>query len=179
MFSPDKSVLIVVDVQGKLATLMHEKEDLFSNIKGLIQAAHLLAIPVLMTEQVPEKIGSTIEEIRSLVSPDKIFSKETFSCYGEKDFVTTLRGLYRKQIIVCGIETHVCIYQTVFDLIQNSFKVQLVVDAISSRDKLHKDVALQRMEKLGADLTTTEMLLTELIRTSAHPKFKEILHFIR
>ena len=179
MFSINNSVLLVIDVQGKLAHLMHDKDRLFKNIQGLIKAAHHLDIPVLCTEQVPHKIGPTISEIASQLKNEKFIVKISFSCCGEKQFVQQLKALKRKQIVICGIETHVCVYQTVADLVDMKYEIQVVADAVSSRTSENKELALTRIQSIGATLTSTEMIITELLKTSQHPKFKEILGLIR
>ncbi len=179
MFSPEQSVLVVIDVQGKLAHLTYDKDKLFSNIQALIKVAKYLKIPILLTEQMPEKIGATVTEVASLLKNVKPIKKTSFSCCGQGEFITALRQEKRKEIIVCGIETHVCVYQTVFDLREQQYDVQVVVDAVSSRTAENKQIALDRMKTLGADLTCTEMLATELLRTAKHEKFKEILSLIK
>lgn len=178
-FSLDQSVLVVIDVQGRLAYLMHEKEVLFKHIQALIQAADHLKIPVIFTEQVPQKIGFTIPEIAGYFKNRKPILKETFSCFGSKEFQKKLSTLQCKRIILCGIETHVCLYQTAVDLREAKYEVQVVADAVSSRTKENKDAALHRMEDFGVTLTSTEMLACELLKTSAHPRFKEVLKLIR
>ena len=179
MFSIKKTLLLVVDVQGKLAYLMHDKDKLFKNIQGLIQAARILEIPVIYTEQVPEKIGKTIPEIAQFLPNQNPVEKASFSCWAEEALQRKIRSFMKKEIIVCGIETHVCVYQTVSDLIDQSYKVQVVADAVSSRTEENRNYALDRMKSIGGGLTSTEMIITELIKTSQHPKFKEILNLIR
>ena len=179
MFVPGKSVLLVIDVQGKLAYLMHEKENLFKHIQGLIKMAGYLKIPILVTEQVPEKIGPTIPEVTQLLPRFQPIKKVAFSCCLENTFLAKLKLLQRKQIIVCGIEAHVCVVQTVFDLVKKKYAVQVVADAVSSRHLKNKTIALDRIQSMGAEVTTTEMIATELLRTSTHPQFKEILNLIR
>lgn len=179
MFTIDKSVLVVIDIQGKLAQLAHDKERTYKHVQALIKAAQALDIPILWTEQVPEKIGPTIDEVASLLHYLKPIRKLTFSCYLEKAFVDTLKKIGRKQVIICGIETHVCVYQTVADLVAQKYEVQVVVDAVSSRAKENKDWALERIRSTGATLTATEMIICELLRTSEHPRFKEVLSLIK
>lgn len=178
-FTPNQSVLVVIDVQGRLAYLMHDKEVLFKHIQALIQAADHLGIPVLFTEQVPQKIGFTVPEVADYFKGRKPILKETFSCFGSTEFQKKLSALKRKQIILCGIETHVCLYQTAVDLKEAKYEVQVVADAVSSRAKENKDAALRLMEHFGVTLTATEMLACELLKTSVHPKFREVLKLIR
>lgn len=179
MFSVEQSVLLVIDVQGKLAHLMHQKEDLFRNIGRMIQAAQILEIPMVVTEQAPDKIGTTIPEIAVLLKNHQVIAKGSFSCYGQPDFLKKLKQLNRRQVIVSGIETHVCVYQTVCDLLDQGMEVQVVADAVSSRTKGNKTVALQRLRSLGAGVTTTEMILCELLKTCEHPGFRDVMGLIK
>lgn len=179
MFTPDKSFLTVIDVQGKLAHSVFEKSIVFKHIQALIKLANALSVPILLTEQAPEKIGVTIHEILDALPGIKPIVKQSFSCCFEEDYPQTIKSLKRKQAIICGIETHVCVFQTVSDLLKMKYEVQVVVDAVSSRSEFNKMVALNRMEQEGAVLTSVEMLATELLRTSAHKKFKEVLQLIR
>lgn len=179
MFSPDKSILLVIDVQGNLAENMAGKDSLFKHIQALIKLARILQIPILYTEQVPEKIGKTVPAISNELSGITPYIKSAFSCCQEEDFMKAVKALFRKEIIVCGIETHVCVVQTVFDLLKFSYKVQVVADAVSARKETDNILALKRIESMGATVTSTEMLATELLRTSAHEKFKDVLQLIK
>ncbi len=179
MFTPEKSILLVIDIQGKLAYAMHDKNHLLKHTQALIKMAHFLGIPIVYTEQVPDKIGKTVPEIANELSGLKPFIKKTFSCCQEESFAKALKAFFRKEIIVCGIEAHVCVFQTVYDLLKMSFKVQVVADAVSSRSEFNKMIALNRMEQEGAVLTSVEMLATELLRTSEHKNFKEVLQLIK
>ena len=179
MFLPSKSLLLIIDVQGNLAYRMHEKENLFKHLQALIQAAQILDIPIILTEQVPEKIGATVPEIRQHLKNISAIKKTSFSCWLSKDFKKQLKSFRRRQIIVAGIETHVCVYQTVHDLLKAKYDIQVVADAVSSRTFENKLLALNRIKFLGADLTSTEMMICELLRTSAHPKFKDVLKLMK
>lgn len=179
MFSPEKSVLVVIDVQEKLTPLMQEKDALLKNIQILIQAAQGLDIPILWSEHVPEKIGATVESIQRLMPAQKPIVKKSFGCCGEKNFTKTLASFFRKQIIVTGVETHVCVYQTVAQLLDSSYKVQVVADAVSSRAASNKDIGLKKMQSLGAVITSTEMVLFELLKTAEHSQFRNILDLVR
>ncbi len=179
MFTTDRSVLLVIDVQGKLAQLMYERDRVVRNIQAMIKAAQILDIPILWTEQVPEKIGPTIDEIASLLHYLKPIRKKIFSCYLEKAFADAFKKINRRQVIICGIETHVCVYQTVADLAGHKFDVQVVADAVSSRTKENRELGLAHIRGIGAALTCTEMIICELLRTSEHPKFKDVLSLIK
>ncbi len=179
MFTPDKSVLLIIDVQGQLARLMHDKENLFKNLQALIQAAQILEIPIIVTEQAPEKIGATVPEINQCLQGISPIEKASFSCCLSNNFKKQLKSFHRRQIIVAGIETHVCVYQTVHDLLKQKYDIQVVANAVSSRTLENKTLALERIKFLGATLTSTEMMICELLRTSVHPKFKDVLKLIK
>jgi nicotinamidase-related amidase len=177
-FNTDNAALLVIDVQGKLAQRMFEKDILLKNCSSLIKAAHILTLPILLTEQAPHKIGATIEEIASLLRTKPI-EKMAFSCALEPVFMKTLRQTQRQELIVCGIEAHVCVYQSVCDLIEQQFDVQVVADAVSSRHENDRRLALSRMREAGASLTSTEMIITELLGGALHPRFKDVMALIK
>ena len=179
MFTVDHVTLLIIDVQGKLANLVYEKNKIHKNIVSLIEAAKILTLPIIFTEQAPEKIGKTIPEIAKHLKDFPLVVKKSFSCCGSMEFLQKLNSLNRQQIIVGGIETHVCVYQTVMDLLDRRFKVQVVANAVSSRQKEDKDIALERMKIAGALLTSTEMIICELLRTSEHKNFREIIKLIK
>ena len=179
MLKSENALLLIVDVQGKLAGLMHECELLFANIQKMIRSAQILDIPIIYTEQAPDKIGQTIQEITWLLPNIKPIAKNSFSCCGCQEFMTALKGSGRKQVIVTGMEAHVCLYQTARDLIKLDYEVHMVADAISARSAASKHMALERNKSEGAVITTFEMALCELMVTADHPKFREILGFMK
>jgi nicotinamidase-related amidase len=158
---------------------MHDQEKLFLHVQGLIRACRILAVPVIVTEQAPDKIGATVPEIAQHLGGVKPIPKKSFSCFLCEPFAAELKSYKRKQVIVCGIESHVCVYQTTADLLDNGYSVSVAADAVSSRTAENRAFGLQRMAALGAVITCTEMILMELLRTSAHPKFKDILSLIK
>ena len=171
--------LIVVDVQGKLAQLMTDREALFKNIQILIQAAKILEIPILWCQQVPEALGPTAPEIAGLLTGIEPIDKASFSCCGQAQFNTALDSLSRGQILLCGIETHVCIYQTAADLLGRGLEVTVVADAVSSRTERNRQIALTRLAAEGAHISSTEMALFELLRTAKHPQFRQIARLVK
>ena len=179
MFSTKNSLLLIIDIQEKLTPLIHENNRLIDHVQRLIKASQLLDIPVIVTEQVPQKIGHTIVEISKLSPQSVAIEKQSFSCFGETRFRSALAASKRRQIIVCGIETHVCVYQTVADLIQNKYQVQVVADAVSARHELDHTIALKRIEQAGAMLATAEMIICELTQSATHEKFREIIQLIK
>ena len=179
MPSIKQSTLVVVDVQGKLAQLMHEKEDLFKNIGILIKASKLLEIPIIWCQQVPEALGETAREIKELLDGLEPVNKASFSCCGSEQFAKKLSRTGRNSVILCGIETHVCIYQTAVDLKNKEFDVTVIADGVSSRTAENKQIAIEKLRQNGIDIASTEMVLFELLKTAEHPKFREIAGLIR
>jgi len=174
-----KSSLVVVDVQGKLAQLMHGSQSLFKNIQILIKAAKILNIPILWCQQAPQFLGETVPEIAELLADNEPINKVSFSCCGDEQFNSKLKNLNRQQVLICGIEAHVCIYQTAVDLLKTGKDVSVIADAVSSRTLENKRIALERIKSEGANISSVEMALFELLRTAEHPKFKEVAKLIK
>ncbi|MFC1478975.1 hydrolase [Planctomycetota bacterium] len=179
MLKPESTVLIIVDVQGKLAQLMHEKESLFENVQKIIKGVQVLEIPILWAEQNPKGLGPTIPEVADLLTDIESISKVEFSCCRNTDFMQALKEAGRNQVLIAGIETHVCIYQTVMDLISSKYEVEVVADAVSSRTLENKELALQKMRGRGVGLTCVEMALFELLGSAQGDTFKQILNIVK
>jgi len=178
MLKKENSVLLFIDVQGRLSERVEGPAALFKNLRRLLEGMKALEVPVLVTEQIPEKLGTTREEFMPFI-PTPPIAKTAFSCCGEPEFVSALEALNRRQVILCGIETHVCVYQTALELLAAGYEVQVVSDAVSSRDPANKELALRRMETEGVKLTGTEMILFELLGDAKDPEFKPILQIIK
>ena len=179
MLERDKTALIVVDVQGKLADLMSEREALFANVERLIGGARAMGLPIVVTEQNPEKLGATRPEIAACLGDYEPITKMTFSCCGEPAFPAAVKGLGKPKLLVAGIETHVCVYQTVRDLLLAGYEVHVAADAVSSRAAANRQIALDRMRSEGAVLTSTEMALMELLQVAGTEEFRQVLKLIR
>jgi nicotinamidase-related amidase len=180
MLNLNESVLVVVDVQTRLAHIMHDHERLYHTIERIIKVSQILEVPILWTEQAPDKIGPTIPSIQQLLSVSiRPIAKRSFSAWQCEEFVTQLQRLNRRQIILVGIETHVCIYQTASDLKQHGFDVFVAADAVSSRSSLNSDMTLRRMRHEDITVTIAESVICELIKTADHPKFKDVMTYIK
>jgi nicotinamidase-related amidase len=179
MLARENSVLVVIDIQGKLAQSMDNKQELFENAQKIIRGIQALEVPLVVTEQIPEKLGSTIPEIAQYLTGIKTINKESFSCWKNQSFMKELMTLNRRQILLIGIETHVCVYQTAMDLVTVGYEVQVVADAVSSRTPLNKIIGIQKMREGGAGITTTEIVLFELLKTAADPKAREIFQIVK
>jgi len=172
-------VVVVVDVQGRLAELMQGREELFEEVRRLAAGARCLGLPLLVTEQNPAKLGATRTELADAVAGAPVFAKMTFSCAGEPAFMAALAASGRGQVLLCGIEAHVCMWQTAAELLALGYQVYVAADAVSSRTVLNRELGLARMRDAGAVLVSTEMALMELMRTAEHPRFREVLKLIR
>jgi nicotinamidase-related amidase len=179
MLDIENCCLVVVDVQGKLARLMYDKESLFKNIRILISAAEILNIPILWCQQCPDALGQTVDEIAQLMRDNEPVDKSAFSCAGSEQFNTKLNQSNRQQVLLSGIEAHVCIYQTAVDLRRKGYDVGVVADAVSSRTLENKQIAINRMAAEGINISSTEMALFELLRNAEHAKFKQIAKLIK
>lgn len=179
MLNRSDVVLIVVDIQEKLLRVMEDKEALIDNNIKLIKGFQTMGLPLLVTEQIPEKIGPTFSVLAEEIIGFAPIVKESFSCWGEMSFCNRLASQSKKHIILTGIECHVCVYQTALDLIDNGYEVHIVGDAISSRAQANRQIGLDAMKKAGAWLTSTEMVLFELLRSAAHPRAREIFKIVK
>ena len=179
MLDSKKCCLVIVDVQGKLAELMDNKKAVFANIEILIRTAKALEFGIIWCQQHPRALGPTIPQIAELLTDNQPIDKFSFSCCGHDGFNDKLKELRPKQAILCGIEAHVCIYQTAADLLDKDYEVHVIADAVSSRTPANKEIALRRMEADGALISSTEMAMFELLRTAKHEKFKELVKLIK
>ena len=179
MFTAEDTTLVIIDIQEKLFRVIHEKENLSANTVKLVKGIKSLDIPVILTEQNPAGLGLTLPEISSLLPNVDPIVKFDFSCCKENAFLRKLEELKRNQILLCGIETHICVYQTAIDLADMGYEVQVTADCVSSRTTANRDTALIRMELEGIMPTSTEMILFELLGTAKHDKFKEISALVK
>ncbi|MGP8307664.1 isochorismatase family protein [Vibrio sp. YIC-376] len=180
MLSKANTGLIVVDVQGKLATLMHESDTLIDNITKLVKGAKALNLPVLWLEQNPERLGSTSDPIRQALEKDTLpITKYTFDGCKEERFKLAVENAKVDTWLVCGIETHICVYQTALSLRQLEYRVELVTDCVSSRTAANKALALAKLTANGVLLTGLEMCLYEMVEDCRAPEFKDILALIK
>jgi nicotinamidase-related amidase len=179
MLTTENTVLVLVDVQGKLAQAMDGKEALFQNLRKLVQGVQVLGLPIVWLEQNPAGLGPTIPELAELLQAQKPIGKFSFSCCGDETFMAALVATGRRQVLLAGIEAHVCIYQTAADLLKLGYEVEVVADGVSSRTAANRELALQKMQQLGARLTSVEMALFELLGKAGGPAFKAMLQIVR
>jgi nicotinamidase-related amidase len=179
MLTAERTVLVVIDFQGNLAQAMADRDALFENARKMIQGIQVFDIPLIVTEQIPAKLGPTIPEISNLLQGVTPIAKESFSCCQNDVFMQALKKTGREQILLTGIETHICVYQTALDLISAGYPVCVVSDAVSSRTAGNREIGLQLIRDAGGTITSTESVLFELLQTAAHEKFKDIFRIVK
>ncbi len=172
-------MLLVIDIQGKLAEIVHKSKYLIQNAAAMINGARLFDIPIIWTEQTPDKIGATIPELNQILEIQEPIIKKTFSCCGDPGFIDALKATGKKQVMVTGIETHVCVYQTVMDLLDMGYEVEVIADAVSSRFKHNKQIGLDKMMAAGAGISSVEMALFELQVAVDNDRFKQLIKLIK
>jgi nicotinamidase-related amidase len=179
LLSIEDTVLMVIDMQGNLYESMQDKQFLQENVRKLIRGMQVFGIPVIVTEQIPEKLGPTIEPVAELIPEVRRIPKSDFSSCGDGKIMKALKAVERRQVLLSGIEAHVCVYQTAIDLLGFGYDVYLVADAVSSRTVLNREIGIEKMRDGGAHLTSTEMVLFELVRTAEDPRFREIFKIVK
>ena len=176
---PSETLLFVIDVQEKIFSTMFEQKVTKEKICSIIDGAITLGVPIIYTEQYPAGLGATIKDVNIRMKREKRFEKTTFSCLGDNKITLELKRQKRQQILVCGIETHVCVYQTVQDIMSENYQAHVITDAVVSRHKTDHDLGLAKMKNLGAELTSLETALFELVADSQNRHFKAISKIIK
>jgi nicotinamidase-related amidase len=170
---------LVIDMQEKLFPVMTGKEELLANCLKLIKGLQILGIPLVVTQQYSKGLGETIPEISSEINNFCFIEKRDFSCCGESSFMNQLRELDAKNILICGIESHVCVLQTAVDLKESGYNPVIVMDAVSSRRTENLELAKERFRHEGIMMTSVESVLFELTHSSAAPEFKAISNLVK
>jgi nicotinamidase-related amidase len=179
MLKKEQVGLLVIDIQGTLANIVHESELLLTNTVKLIKGAQALDLPIVCLEQNPDKLGCTTPVVFDALAGNKAISKYTFDGCSNPTLIQALEQSGASQWLVCGIEAHICVYQTTLSLLRLGYEVELVCDCVSSRTAFNKEIAISKLVKNGAQLTTVEMCLYELLGTCQAPEFKDILGLIK
>jgi nicotinamidase-related amidase len=174
----ESTVLLVVDIQEAFKKAIPDFDIMEKNAACLVKGFTILSIPVLVSEQYPRGLGSTVEPVKNSCQPWDPVEKTAFSCSLVPEFIERLETLGPKSVVVCGIESHVCVNQTVHGLLHKGYTVHVATDAIASREVINHEIALRKMEKSGALLTTVEMCLFELMKDARVKEFKEIQQLI-
>ena len=170
--------LVVIDVQERLFTHVADGESVLKQILKLVRFSKLIGIPIVLTEQYPKGLGPTLKVVKEEVAGDAIV-KTTFNCFGSEEFVKRLEEIGAKTLILSGIETHICVAQTALDAIDRGYRVCVISDATSSRSLKDKEVGIERMRSEGITISSTEMLIYELLKDSSTDEFKQALRLIK
>lgn len=173
------TLLVIVDIQEKLVRAMHAREDLLARAQQLVQGARALQVPILCTEQNPKGLGVTVPEIAAHMPAVQPISKFSFGCCASAEFLRALQESGRRNVLLAGIETHVCVYQTALELLERGCRVEVVADACSSRTPANKQIGLDKMRAAGAAITSVETALFELLKIAEGPLFKELLKIVK
>jgi nicotinamidase-related amidase len=173
--------LLVVDIQERLLPPIFQKEQLLKNSQLLIRAASVLKIPSLVTTQYAKGLGSTVPEIASLLSEVEPIDKHMFSCFGSDAFCSMLKRLpgNRTTVLLCGMESHICVMQTALGALREGYMVHVASDAVSSRTEWNWKVGLDRMAGAGAIISSTETMIYELMKSSGSQAFKKLLPYLK
>lgn len=174
----EDTTIMIIDIQERLVPVMKYKDEVVNNTKILIQASKEMGIPIIYTEQYPKGLGHTIEELAELIENGKRFEKTSFSAFNEEVKVS-LDRLGKKKVIVVGMETHVCVYQTVRDLLYNGYEVFVVSDGVASRTKNNYLNGLELMKNMGAVIINTESIVFDLLKEAGTPEFKIMSKLIK
>jgi len=176
LLKTEESLLVIIDIQERLLPVMAEKEDILANAVKLAKFSAIVDLPVLVTEQ--QKLGPTVGEIADALNDPAKVSKISFDCFGEEDFVRVLEDRKVKNLILCGIEAHICVAQTALSALRG-YNVHVVADAAGSRNPRNRDLAFDRLGRAGAVLTTTEMVIYELLGKAGTDEFKAALKLVK
>ncbi|HKT86917.1 MAG TPA: hydrolase [Candidatus Sulfotelmatobacter sp.] len=178
---PEQCTLIVIDIQEKLLPPIFQKDLLVRNAQLLIRAAGILKIPAMVSTQYAKGLGQTVPEIASLLSGTESVDKTLFSCFGSDAFCAALKRLpgQRTTLLLCGMESHICVAQTALAALREGYLVHVASDAVSSRTEWNWKIGLERMRSAGAIISSTEMMIYEMMRASSSAAFKELLPFLK
>jgi nicotinamidase-related amidase len=175
----EKTGLLVIDLQPPLLEKMWNKQELTANVRRLAEGVRILGLPILLTEQYPQKLGPTAPCIAEVLAETTAFAKLAFSCCRERPIMEALRAQGKSAWLVCGIEAHVCVSQTALDLLSQDYKVQVVADAVGSRTQANWQTGLDRLRQAGAVITSTEMALFELLERAGTDEFRAVQRLVK
>jgi nicotinamidase-related amidase len=178
---PEKCALIVVDIQEKLLPPIHEKERLVKNAQLLLRMAQVLKLPVLATTQYAKGLGQTVPQIAELLPKVDVIDKVEFGCFANSGFCNALNGLPGKRdtVLLCGMETHICVMQTALGALNQGYAVHVAADAVGSRTAMNWEIGLDRIRTAGAIVSSTETMIYELLGGSGGDAFKQMLPYLK
>jgi len=179
-FQTEESLLLIIDVQERLWPFISNADQVRDRCRVMMKGATALQVPILVSEQYPKGLGPTlpaIEECRPAAAP--VFEKTAFGCLGDEPLASYLENNGRRQLVVCGIETHVCVMQTVLEAVASGYRCALVADAVGSRDEQNRQLAMDRMRQAGVSIVSSEVILFEWMKTARHRAFKTISALVK
>ncbi len=179
MINIEDTLFVIIDVQDRLVTMLNKQEPIKKATSILVSSANIMNIPIVLTEQYPQGLGKTILDVISQVDETSIIEKTSFSAMQTPEFAEKLKSYGKKNIVIGGIETHICVYQTVIDLIKEGFNVVVAKDACASRSSDCFKTGIQLMKDAGATISNVEVVLFELLKTSKNPNFKPVQALIK
>jgi nicotinamidase-related amidase len=179
MLQPDRTLLVVVDLQEKLLPAIPARERIVGHSRLLLRLAREVKVPVLLTTQYSKGLGVIVPEIRAEAPAAQAFDKTSFGCFGDEAISAAIEASDRDQLLVCGIETHICVTQTVLGAFEKGYEVHVCSDAVGARTEENHHVGLGRMERSGAVLSSAEMAVYELLGRSDSPAFKQMLPLLK
>lgn len=174
LLTADQSLLLLIDLQKKLAPAIHNNAEVEQHCRWLVEVARELAVPILATEQYPQGLGVTLQSLLSLLKSEEILEKIHFSAYREPHLQAALADSGRRQIVLCGTEAHVCVLQTALDLISAGYQVFVVAEACGSRRDSDKQLALRRLQQAGAVIVSREMVAFEWLQQAGTAQFRHV-----
>ena len=175
----EQTALVVVDVQEKLLHAMHDADAALRNVRILVEGANILGVPVLVTEQYPKGLGPTVGALADVLKDAPRYPKLSFSCLGDEPFLAALEALDSEQILICGVEAHVCVAQTALDVLDHGWMAAVAADATSSRKARHCEWALDRLRRAGAVVTCAESALFEMLGSAGTEEFKAVSRLVK
>lgn len=173
------SALVVIDPQEKLVRMIHNREEVVAAVSRLLRFASIFRLPVILTEHYPQGLGYTVDEVKECLPSYRPIVKRIFSCFGVPEFSEAVKETDRRRLLVCGIETHICVCQTVLDALHRGYLVQVISDATGTRKPQDHAVALERMRRAGATVTTSEALIYEVTYRADGDEFKQVLDLVK
>jgi len=179
LLKTNSTALLIIDIQERILPVILNNRTVVDNTLKLIKGFKNLSLPIYFTEQYPKGLGPTLQAIKNELDNLEPYDKMSFSCSGAGNLFEDFKNKNLSQIVVCGIEAHVCVQQTVLDLIENNFQVNLAADAVSSRKEIDYKIAIDRMQAAGCEITTTESILFELLNVCGTIQFKEISRLVK
>lgn len=177
MLNPSTTLLVIIDAQERLIPVVQDSERVINNLRIMIQGARLFNLPVLALEQV--NLGSIVSPLAELLKETRPIGKKSFSCCGEKKFLEALEASGRRQILVGGAETHICVHQTALDLVERGYETLVLEDCVSSRTAANRETALRRMNAEGVKSTSAEMALYELLRVAEGEGIRALTRLVK